>query len=101
MKFAKVLEIELVPEWKKKYIDYKGLKRLLKSIERSRIIKNEKQREQEIIEGSTQVSITIPQNPKPQRRSSFSSLASKLSNTMRNKQSSSTLPSQSMLKKVF
>ncbi|GBB90283.1 hypothetical protein RclHR1_01720004 [Rhizophagus clarus] len=35
MKFAKVLQSELVPEWKKAYIDYKGLKRLLASIKRS------------------------------------------------------------------
>lgn len=32
MKFAKYLEAESVPEWRKKYIDYKGLKKALKGI---------------------------------------------------------------------
>lgn len=35
MKFAKVLRSELVPEWKKAYIDYKELKRLIAFIKRS------------------------------------------------------------------
>ena len=34
MKFAKYLEAESVPEWRKKYIDYKGLKKCLKAIVR-------------------------------------------------------------------
>ena len=34
MKFAKYLEAESVPEWRRKYIDYKGLKKCLKAIVR-------------------------------------------------------------------
>ncbi|CAG8737485.1 15298_t:CDS:2, partial [Acaulospora morrowiae] len=37
MKFSKVLKAECVPEWKRKYIDYKGLKKLLSSVEKERI----------------------------------------------------------------
>ena len=32
MKFAKLLEEELVPEWRAAYVDYKGLKKLLKGV---------------------------------------------------------------------
>lgn len=34
MKFAKYLEAESIPEWRKAYIDYKGLKKKLKAIEK-------------------------------------------------------------------
>ena len=34
MKFAKYLESESIPEWRKAYIDYKGLKKKLKAIEK-------------------------------------------------------------------
>lgn len=34
MKFAKYLESESIPEWRKAYIDYKGLKKKLKVIEK-------------------------------------------------------------------
>ncbi|KAI8061569.1 SPX domain-containing protein [Gongronella butleri] len=36
MKFAKVLETESIPEWRKAYIQYKGLKKRLKSVDRIR-----------------------------------------------------------------
>ncbi|KAI8640071.1 SPX domain-containing protein [Parasitella parasitica] len=36
MKFAKYLESESVPEWRKAYISYKGLKKKLKQVERFR-----------------------------------------------------------------
>ncbi|CAG8435090.1 2931_t:CDS:10 [Ambispora gerdemannii] len=35
MKFAKVLQAELVPEWRIEYIDYKHLKKLLKRVEKA------------------------------------------------------------------
>lgn len=34
MKFAKYLESQSVPEWRKAYIGYKGLKKKLKQVER-------------------------------------------------------------------
>lgn len=34
MKFAKHLESESIPEWRKAYINYKGLKKRLKAIEK-------------------------------------------------------------------
>ena len=34
MKFSKLLDQESVPEWKKMYIDYKGLKHILKDVAR-------------------------------------------------------------------
>lgn len=34
MKFAKYLESESIPEWRKAYINYKGLKKRLKAIEK-------------------------------------------------------------------
>lgn len=34
MKFAKYLESESIPEWRKAYINYKGLKKRLTAIER-------------------------------------------------------------------
>jgi SPX domain protein involved in polyphosphate accumulation len=34
MKFAKFLESESIPEWRKAYINYKGLKKRLKAIEK-------------------------------------------------------------------
>lgn len=37
MKFAKYLEAESVPEWRKAYINYKGLKKRLKAIEKVNI----------------------------------------------------------------
>ncbi|KAG1076674.1 hypothetical protein G6F42_025363 [Rhizopus arrhizus] len=36
MKFAKYLESESIPEWRKAYINYKGLKKRLKAIEKYR-----------------------------------------------------------------
>lgn len=57
MKFAKILQTELVPEWKKKYIDYKGLKRLLKSIQQESL----QTCESLDTNGPADVSITIPQ----------------------------------------
>lgn len=32
MKFSKTLQEELIPEWKTKYIDYKGLKKIMHSV---------------------------------------------------------------------
>src|ERR1051325_11609672 len=68
MKFARILRSELVPEWKKKYINYKGLKVLLKSIERPTL-------ESSDTNSSAEVSITIPQPTaaaqQPKRRSTF------------------------------
>jgi SPX domain protein involved in polyphosphate accumulation len=57
MKFAKILQEELVPEWRKKYIDYKGLKRLLKSIQQEAL----QTCESLDTDGPAEVSITIPQ----------------------------------------
>jgi SPX domain protein involved in polyphosphate accumulation len=37
MKFAKYLEGQSVPEWRKAYINYKGLKKRLKQIEKVNI----------------------------------------------------------------
>ena len=37
MKFAKYLEDQSVPEWRKAYINYKGLKKRLKQIEKVNI----------------------------------------------------------------
>jgi SPX domain protein involved in polyphosphate accumulation len=37
MKFAKYLESQSVPEWRKAYINYKGLKKRLKQIEKVNI----------------------------------------------------------------
>jgi SPX domain protein involved in polyphosphate accumulation len=34
MKFAKYLEEQSIPEWRKAYLDYKGLKKRLKVIEK-------------------------------------------------------------------
>jgi SPX domain protein involved in polyphosphate accumulation len=34
MKFSKYLESQSVPEWRKAYINYKGLKQKLKQVER-------------------------------------------------------------------
>lgn len=34
MKFSKYLESQSVPEWRKAYINYKGLKKKLKQVER-------------------------------------------------------------------
>jgi SPX domain protein involved in polyphosphate accumulation len=34
MKFAKYLESQSVPEWRKAYINYKGLKKKLKHVEK-------------------------------------------------------------------
>jgi SPX domain protein involved in polyphosphate accumulation len=36
MKFAKYLETQSIPEWRKAYIDYKSLKKKLKVIEKVR-----------------------------------------------------------------
>lgn len=36
MKFSKYLESQSVPEWRKAYINYKGLKKKLKQVERVR-----------------------------------------------------------------
>jgi hypothetical protein len=38
MKFAKYLESESIPEWRKAYIDYKGLKKKLKAIEKVELL---------------------------------------------------------------
>ncbi|KAF1798889.1 SPX domain-containing protein [Mucor lusitanicus] len=42
MKFAKYLESQSVPEWRKAYISYKGLKKKLKQVERFRKYKERK-----------------------------------------------------------
>ncbi|KAL9555338.1 hypothetical protein MBANPS3_002401 [Mucor bainieri] len=42
MKFAKYLESQSVPEWRKAYINYKGLKKKLKQVERFRKYKERK-----------------------------------------------------------
>lgn len=34
MKFAKYLESESIPEWRRAYINYKGLKKKLKAVEK-------------------------------------------------------------------
>ena len=38
MKFAKYLESESIPEWRKAYINYKGLKKRLKAIEKVNMV---------------------------------------------------------------
>jgi SPX domain protein involved in polyphosphate accumulation len=38
MKFAKYLESESIPEWRRAYINYKGLKKRLKAIEKASIL---------------------------------------------------------------
>ena len=38
MKFAKYLESESIPEWRKAYINYKGLKKRLKAVDKVIII---------------------------------------------------------------
>ncbi|KAG9293473.1 hypothetical protein G9A89_009197 [Geosiphon pyriformis] len=43
MKFAKVLQTESVPEWRKKYIDYKGLKKLLRQVEKANLLQQQEQ----------------------------------------------------------
>src|SRR5436305_12750558 len=57
MKFARILRSELVPEWKKQYINYKYLKRLLKPIKKS-IGENSDTSDSN---RSDEVSISIPQ----------------------------------------
>jgi hypothetical protein len=44
MKFAKYLHAESVPEWRKKYIDYKGLKKVLKRAQQA--LEREREREE-------------------------------------------------------
>jgi SPX domain protein involved in polyphosphate accumulation len=92
MKFAKILQSELVPEWKKAYIDYTGLKRLITSIKRSlkeqQSSQQSHQQEQERCESlnenntnfsistnSTEISIQIPQQTE-KRLSNLSSFRS-------------------------
>ncbi|CAG8791464.1 21318_t:CDS:2, partial [Racocetra persica] len=41
MKFGKLLQTESVPEWKKKYIDYKGLKAKLEKVQQAQYIEPE------------------------------------------------------------
>ncbi|ORX46297.1 SPX-domain-containing protein [Hesseltinella vesiculosa] len=42
MKFSKVLETECIPEWRKAYVQYKGLKKLLKNVEKVRKVSEQK-----------------------------------------------------------
>lgn len=46
MKFSKYLEGQSVPEWRKAYINYKGLKKKLKQVER---VSKKKKREKKMI----------------------------------------------------
>ena len=64
MKFAKILQSELVPEWKKQYINYRGLKRLLKSIDRS----NNSDTPAEVSISIPQSTVDDTQQPKQQKR---------------------------------
>ncbi|CAG8448442.1 10125_t:CDS:10 [Cetraspora pellucida] len=43
MKFGKLLQTESVPEWRKKYIDYKGLKTKLEKVRQSHYVEPESQ----------------------------------------------------------
>jgi len=105
MKFAKVLQSELVPEWRKQYIDYKGLKRLLTSVKRSQ--EQERcGRNDSVTMDSTNVSITIPQ-PTEKHDSNLStkpgnlmSIFKNLSNTLQRRKTSYDSP-RSKLRKIF
>ena len=95
MKFAKILQTELVPEWRKKYIDYKGLKRLLKSVKQESI----QACESLDTNGPTEVSITIPQQTASAQRPKqclniINSVSRSLSNAI-HKRSHFIPPSQS------
>src|SRR3954471_20473653 len=95
MKFAKVLQSELVPEWRKKYIDYKGLKRLLKSVKQEAI----QACESLDTNGPTEVSITIPQpTASVQQPKRSQNIVNRISRSLSNaihKRSYFTPPSQS------
>src|SRR5436305_5099955 len=84
MKFAKILRSELVPEWRQKYIDYRRLKRLLKSIEQE-ITQTCESSDTNV---PNEVSITIPQPTtaaqQPRRRPT---IISRMSKNFSNKQS--------------
>jgi SPX domain protein involved in polyphosphate accumulation len=83
MKFAKILRSDSVPEWRQKYIDYKGLKRLLKSL---KPVEQETTQTNENLDTNppTEVSITVSQPNAAQKLKRRPTLVNKMSRSFSN-----------------
>jgi SPX domain protein involved in polyphosphate accumulation len=84
MKFAKILRSDLVPEWRQKYIDYRGLKRLLKSLKSDEQEKTTQTNENLDTNSPTEVSITVSQPNADQKLKQRPTIVNKMSRSFSN-----------------